>query len=240
MFEPVPTPRSSVDNCADALRSAILDGRLAPGDRLPPERTLATQFGVNRLTLRAALAKLITQGLVAARQGSGYRVLDFRRSGGPELIAGLAGSGDSAAFHRVVTDVLRVRRHLARALLEHLAEAEEPMDPTPITAAVDAFAEAVARGASTAALAVVDLDVIAALVDAAASPVFALCLNPLSQVLHALPTLRDAVYRDPASNVAGYRVLIQWLGAGAMGDPGIIIEVLRDRDQDTLRRLEVP
>jgi hypothetical protein len=48
------------------------------------------------------------------------------------------------------------------------------------------------------------------------------------------------VYRDPASNVAGYRVLIQWLGAGAMGDPGIIIEVLRDRDQDTLRRLEVP
>jgi len=139
-----------------------------------------------------------------------------------------------------VTDVLRVRRHLARALLEHLAEAETPIDLTPITAAVDAFAEAVDGGASSAALAVVDLDVIAALVDAASSPVFALCLNPLSQVLHALPILRDAVYRDPASNVAGYRVLTEWLGGGALGDPGLIIEVLGARDQDTLSRLEMP
>ncbi len=239
MFDPLPNTRSSVELCADALRAAILDGRLAPGDKLPPERALAADFGVNRLTLRAALAKLSTQGLVAARQGSGYRVLDYRRTGGPGLIAGLA-KGDDGVLRHVARDLLRVRRHLAHALLEHLQTSTASLDLGPTAAAVDAFAAGVERGASPADLALLDLDVIAALVDAADSAVFALCLNPLTQALHGLPELRDAVYRDPGANVMGYQALLAWLSSGATGDTAPIMALLRGRDQDTLEHLEAP
>jgi len=220
------------------LRAAILDGRLAPGDKLPPERALAADFGVNRLTLRAALAKLSTQGLVAARQGSGYRVLNYRRTGGPALIAGLV-HGSGGDLRPVARDLLRVRRHLAQALLEHLQQVASSVDFSPTTAAVDAFAVAVDRGAPPAELALLDLDVIAALVDAADSPVFALCLNPLTQALHDLPKLRDAVYREPSANVMGYRALLAWLASGDTGDTAPIMALLRGRDQDTLEHLEI-
>ncbi len=53
------------------LRSAILSGRLRPGDRLPTERELAEQFGVSRITIRDALRTLEAQGLVVIKVGAG-------------------------------------------------------------------------------------------------------------------------------------------------------------------------
>jgi GntR family phosphonate transport system transcriptional regulator len=56
---------------ADGLEVDISTGRLAPGDRLPAEGELARRFGVNRHTVRRALAVLATRGLVRATQGRG-------------------------------------------------------------------------------------------------------------------------------------------------------------------------
>jgi GntR family transcriptional repressor for pyruvate dehydrogenase complex len=53
------------------IEDALLQGRWALFDRLPPERTLAKEFGVNRGTLRAALCTLVGQGLLETRRGSG-------------------------------------------------------------------------------------------------------------------------------------------------------------------------
>ena len=56
---------------ADLLRGEILAGAFAAGDRLPPETALAERFGVNRHTLRRAIASLADEGLVQADQGKG-------------------------------------------------------------------------------------------------------------------------------------------------------------------------
>ena len=47
-----------------SLEKDIVSGRLAAGSRLPTETTLARQFGVNRHTLRRAIAELVKKGLV--------------------------------------------------------------------------------------------------------------------------------------------------------------------------------
>ena len=47
----------------------IADGRLAEGDRLPPERTLKQRFGVSRPVVREAIAQLAGRGLLTARPG---------------------------------------------------------------------------------------------------------------------------------------------------------------------------
>ncbi|MGB3407749.1 MAG: phosphonate metabolism transcriptional regulator PhnF [Jannaschia sp.] len=59
---------------ATALRAEIADGARAPGDRLPTEAELATRFGVNRHTLRRAIASLVDEGLVRTRRGAGTYV----------------------------------------------------------------------------------------------------------------------------------------------------------------------
>jgi len=59
---------------AAQIRAKILDGSFAPGDRLPPERELASQLNVNRSSVREALKKLEELRLVDIQQGSGTRV----------------------------------------------------------------------------------------------------------------------------------------------------------------------
>ncbi|WP_329408749.1 PLP-dependent aminotransferase family protein [Streptomyces sp. NBC_00704] len=59
-----------------ALREAVRGGRLAPGTRLPPYRSLAADLGVARNTVADAYTELVAEGWLTARQGSGTRVAD--------------------------------------------------------------------------------------------------------------------------------------------------------------------
>jgi len=64
------------DAVADGLEKRILEGSLKPGDRLPSERDFAVDLGVSRPTLREAIQKLISKGLLATRHGGGTFVTD--------------------------------------------------------------------------------------------------------------------------------------------------------------------
>lgn len=62
---------------AEQLRAEILSGRLgADGGKLPTEVDLASRFGVNRHTVRRAIASLTADGLLRADQGRGTFVSD--------------------------------------------------------------------------------------------------------------------------------------------------------------------
>lgn len=61
---------------ADRLRAQIGSGALQPGERLPSEPDLATEFDASRNTVRLAIALLINQGLVVSRQGLGTFVVE--------------------------------------------------------------------------------------------------------------------------------------------------------------------
>ncbi len=76
----------------DALLAEVLEGRLAPGDPVPSERTLSESFGVNRHAVREAIKRLQQAGLVAVSQGGATRVTDWRRSAGLDLLTSLAGA----------------------------------------------------------------------------------------------------------------------------------------------------
>lgn len=53
------------------LRARIVDGRIAPGERLPSESELIGEHGVSRTVVREAVARLQAEGLVHTRRGSG-------------------------------------------------------------------------------------------------------------------------------------------------------------------------
>jgi len=64
---------------ADAIRAAIMDGRLRAGAPLPPTRLLAGDLGVSRGVIVEAYQRLADEGLVSARSGAGTRVLGVPR-----------------------------------------------------------------------------------------------------------------------------------------------------------------
>lgn len=53
------------------LRRLIAGGTLGPGDVVPPEQDLARRYGVSRQTVRAALGRLVDEGLIARHAGRG-------------------------------------------------------------------------------------------------------------------------------------------------------------------------
>ncbi len=76
-----PAPTSPVPlhyQIRQQIALAIADGRLVPGDLLPPEDDLATQGRVSRKTIRQALAALVHEGLIERKRGKGSWVLEPR------------------------------------------------------------------------------------------------------------------------------------------------------------------
>jgi len=70
------SPLRVSDAVAEALEKRILEGGVRPGERLAPERNLAASLGVSRASLREALQKLTSRGLLISRQGGGTFVTD--------------------------------------------------------------------------------------------------------------------------------------------------------------------
>lgn len=93
---------------AQMLRGEIAEGLYPPGTKLPTEAELSARFGVNRHTVRHALALLAAEGLVVARRGAGVFVAASPRADYPlgrrvRFNQNLAASGRAAS-----REVLRI------------------------------------------------------------------------------------------------------------------------------------
>ena len=58
------------------LREEIRRGRWAPGSRISPERKILSRLSVSRATLREAMTRLVSEGLITRKQGAGTFVSD--------------------------------------------------------------------------------------------------------------------------------------------------------------------
>ena len=64
---------------SEQLRELILSGQYPPGEQLPSEHQLMSQFDVSRITVRRAIANLVSQGLVVSHRGKGVFVKEQRK-----------------------------------------------------------------------------------------------------------------------------------------------------------------
>jgi GntR family transcriptional repressor for pyruvate dehydrogenase complex len=68
---------SRTQQVVEEIKRAVAGGTIKIGDKLPPERDLALQFGVSRTSIREAVRILSTLGLVKTTQGGGTYVTDL-------------------------------------------------------------------------------------------------------------------------------------------------------------------
>ena len=74
MFEPVHDNRALSEKIIVQISDVLITGGLKPGDRLPPERELAEQFGVSRTVIRDAVKTLAGRGILHVKHGAGIFV----------------------------------------------------------------------------------------------------------------------------------------------------------------------
>jgi DNA-binding FadR family transcriptional regulator len=209
-----PVARSSVvDAVADRLRNEILAGRLAAGSRLPSERELSLALGVNRLTLRAALARLEAMGLVTTRHGSGTEVAAWRERAGLEALGMVMGSLDpeEPAWVELLTAMLEVRRVLAT---EAVALAAERHTEADIVAMREIAAAQATRLHDAQAYARGDFAFQRAVVRAARNIGLELVLNSFARYPDEQPALVARLYDKRDESVGFYGALIGLVQAG--------------------------
>ncbi|WP_229117633.1 FadR/GntR family transcriptional regulator [Enemella evansiae] len=124
------------------LLNELMSGRWAPGDRLPPERTLATTLGVGRSAIREATAALEILGVAEVRPGSGTYVRDGASALLQKTLSwGLFLSAERTADLVEVREALEIQCARAAALhitddqlsevREHLATMRDTVDDHP-------------------------------------------------------------------------------------------------------------
>ncbi|WP_157250199.1 FadR/GntR family transcriptional regulator [Nonomuraea typhae] len=86
---------NAFEETVERLLQAIKLGVVAPGEKLPPERELAVQLGISRVTLREAIRALQDAGFLDVRRG---------RYGGA-FVTYVPPRPDSGALRKVVTDM---------------------------------------------------------------------------------------------------------------------------------------
>jgi GntR family transcriptional regulator, transcriptional repressor for pyruvate dehydrogenase complex len=74
MFRRIPDNRALSEKIISQISDALIGGELKPGDRLPPERDLAEQFGVSRTVIRDAVKTLAGRGILQVKHGAGIFV----------------------------------------------------------------------------------------------------------------------------------------------------------------------
>lgn len=209
-----PVARSSVvDAVADRLRGEILAGRLAAGSRLPSERELSVALGVNRLTLRAALARLEAMGLVSTRHGSGTEVVSWRERAGLEALPMVMRSLDASepAWLELLTSMLEIRRILAAEAVALAAVRHTPEDIATLRALAE---EQKRRTLDPKAFAEGDLAFQRALTRAARNVGFELILNSFARFPEEQPELVATLYDHREDSLGFYEAVIDLVRSG--------------------------
>jgi GntR family transcriptional repressor for pyruvate dehydrogenase complex len=182
-----PVRRSSAATEAiRAIQEMIVDGRLAPGQRLPAERELSEMLGISRPTLRETIRSLVSLNILQSRHGSGTYV--------------------AALDTATLLEPLQFVMALSGQTVEELFEARLLLEP-----ALAAMAASRADAAQVAAMraALTDPDRIAAdvtlhrlVAEAAGNPLLATMLQTLAtlgRASRALTAARPGVLRRTAA-----------------------------------------
>jgi GntR family transcriptional regulator, transcriptional repressor for pyruvate dehydrogenase complex len=171
---PGPVVRASVPDLVFAeLRDAILSGRYAPGERLPTQRTLATELNVNMSSVREALGRLEQLRLVEIKHGDATRVRDWRISGGLEALA-LLGASDAETIGALFEARRLLLVEAARLAADRRSE-QQAAKLVELAAAIP-----VARDDGAALIA--DWEFMAAVIAAAGNLVFQLIMNSVREL----------------------------------------------------------
>jgi GntR family transcriptional regulator, transcriptional repressor for pyruvate dehydrogenase complex len=231
MFSKVSTARASADVVAQ-VRAAIDAGALGPGDRLPPERELAQQLGVSRVTVRDALRVLEANGLVIIRVGA--RGGAFVTAPEPEHVS--EGLANMLMMSQVsVGDITEARTIFELGVVDLVCERATPEDLEELAEICDRSERELARGTFDVSL---SAEFHARLARSAHNMAIELVTEAFQEPV--LRSLAEARAIDPHMGEPGISEHRRIVDAIASGDADAAKSIMRSHLSRTADRLKEP
>ena len=165
------------DDVFRRLTEEILAGRYEPGEKLPTQRALARDLGVNMASVREGVKRLEQLRLVEVRHGDAMRVADWREAGGLDVLAHLlfrAGGLDE----RTLAALMEARAAMLSEAARLAAARRTDAQADALRAAAASLSAAPDRSAAQA----IDWAFFAMVVEAADNLVLALVMNSIRHV----------------------------------------------------------
>jgi DNA-binding FadR family transcriptional regulator len=187
----------------------VLSGRYEPGEKLPTQRTLAAELGVNMAPVREAVKRLEQLGLVEVRHGDAMRVTDWRASGGLDVIAHVLFAAGGLE-RETLAHLMEARRLMLAESARLAAERRDDAQAGRISALAERIAEA--PDAQTAQA--LDFAFFAELVDAARNVVLVLVMNSIRRIYFERAELFAAVVADGTALRPLYAAAAKAIAAG--------------------------
>jgi GntR family transcriptional repressor for pyruvate dehydrogenase complex len=197
------------DQVFHRLVSDVLSGRFAVGERLPTQRALAAELGVNMASVREGVKRLEQLGLVEVRHGDAMRVRDWRLHGGPDVLVHLIARSGSLDVE-MVRSVMEARR----LLLTESARLAASRRSEEQAALLASLAAQLAGAAGDEAAQHLDFAWYAVLIEAAGNVVFLLVMNSIRALYLDNLELFRPIVSNRAALVARYRAAAQAISEG--------------------------
>jgi len=175
------------------LCESIVSGRYAPGEKLPTQRALAADLGVNMAPVREAVKRLEQLRLVEVRHGDAMRVADWRATGGLEAMAPLLFRPDG--FDPQALAALMEARRVMLAQSARLAATRRTEDQAAELQRLAARIEESTGDPS--AVQALDFAFFAELIEAAGNLVFSLVMNSIKHLYLENAALFSELVADP-------------------------------------------
>jgi GntR family transcriptional regulator, transcriptional repressor for pyruvate dehydrogenase complex len=197
-FAPIRTART-FEIIADEIRGQVRDGKITTGDKLPPERELAQQFGTSRNAVREALRSLEHSGLIVLQKGAhgGAFITDGSPTAVAQSIEDLIHLGGAA-----LADVTEARLSIETVIVEIATANASESDFDKLDRNIDAVEE-LTRIRDMEAKADLNMEFHVLLAEATGNPVLVLLMKTLMDVLRSVH--RPVTAEDTADIIASRR-----------------------------------
>lgn len=204
------------EQVAEQITAWITDNGLAPGDRIPPERELATRLGVSRATLSQALVALEVIGVVAVRHGDGTVVTRNAPDGSARIVEAIRAHADR------LPEIIDTRDALETKLAALAAQRRTDEDLARIDAALDGMAADIEAGGRGVAG---DEEFHGAVTAAAHSLLLGRLMEEISELIRETRLESLSQPDRPRASLAGHRAVAEAIRAS---DPAAAAATMHD------------
>jgi len=184
----VPRRKTLSRDIAEILTRRITSGQYEVGSKMPTERLLSLEFGVNRHAVREALKRLEAIGLIRIKHGAGIFIERIKFTAGVEVFDSLLTNEDGTVNKSFLRDVLEFRRQMIMTVIQLAVKRRKARELGKICRLIDDLTFVQGKYESDEE-ARITLDLFEAITAATHNGVYMLVHNTLSRIFWHIRTM---------------------------------------------------
>lgn len=220
LFDRIERPRRLPDEVAASISTALENGQLKPGDKLPSENELSERFGVARTVVREAISLLKYDGVVDSRRGVGAFITHTENRSAFRI------SPACFEIRKQIVQLLQLRTGVQAGASALAAEMRTPEQLIKIEQAFETMVDADGKGPDQALEDRVDSELLfyRLITLASANSYYAEVVGMIESNIQT--NLRSAFLKNAAASEFGPEIL---------AEHGAVLKALQDKDIEGAR-----